>query len=371
MKKIIAIFAMLIIGSPMSANLIQPAFMGPAQTGFPRPVTVVGSQITAAECLQVVNSAIWTQCALRNNCIGLSLIDIRPSIIMDLNNRGQNNFAVQCQGFIDEAFRAFQAQTPRVTQTSFPTTQNMGAGGFPTVTPRTEHEARSIELAQMQMMNAHNMPMGLAPASMPTTFEDLSFIDRWEIQQEGWQHEAANQRRLYMQTQRGGMNIEHDVARRARESQRLADDAAYDAALHTEQMAQLTRARKEETERLFDLRNRSPDDWRAWCENSPTDCRQAEMARARSENMGREEFCRRFWEADECRPTGSQLSPAQIEMQELQDRARLNELRARAESTDPEIRRQAEADAQAALEDSVRGVTESLRELLRGGGGGL
>ena len=167
-------------------QLITPA------PGFPArpqqmPVFVMGPTLTAADCQAAVNSAVWTQCSLRNNCRGLLLADIRPAVMMELANRVDHNFATQCQGFIDTAFRdyleRFAGAAP--TMVAFPSVGGpmVAHASFPPA--MTDAQMRQMQLQQMQAMNAPQAQ--LMPAAFPTTFQDLSFVERVEITQQGWQ----------------------------------------------------------------------------------------------------------------------------------------------------------------------------------------
>ena len=167
--------------------------------------------------------------------------------------------------------------------------QAIGGGtAFPVNAPRSEYEARARDLEQMRAVNSDNMPMGLAPTAMPQSFEDLSFLQRWEITQEGWQHPAAARTPMYMQ-----MAIESD------ERARIREDAAI-AARHKREADQEARdaaARKAELEK----RKLESEAGRAeWCRAFPAECQKEneQIARAQMEQdrltMTREAFCARY-----------------------------------------------------------------------------
>ena len=367
MKKILAIFVMLLAGRTLIANsLVNPAFTGPAQTNFPRPVVVMGPSVNAAECVQVVNSAIWTQCSFRNNCAGMTVMDIRPGIITELNNRGSNNFAVQCQGFIDEAFRAYQAQAG-VIHSNFPTGGNAQAAAFPVAAPRSEYESRARELQQMQAMNSANMPMGLTPAAMPQTFDDLSFTERWAIIHEGWQHQAVGQAPLYNKS----LHIEKDTVARAREDQAIKDREERAKTLHGEELARQDRENDLEKRRLIAARGEpGSDGWNAWCAFDPVACYAEETARENArlgalkvtnraawcakrpdecitENMAtaraRGTLCQDFPRTPEClrppAPVARELTEHERDMRELRERQQIAQTRQQVEQAEERLRR--------------------------------
>jgi hypothetical protein len=289
-------------------------------------------------------------------------MDIRPSIVMNLNNHTSNNFAVQCHGFIDDAFRTFQAQTPGIVQSNFPT--NMGPGGgaaFPAVMPRSEHEARSIELAELQARNAQNTPIGLTPSTMPQTFADLSFTDRWAIEAEGWRHPAANQRPLYMQ-----MNIERDEDRRERELDRQKDDETYRAEIYKNeqqrladelkaQTEEINRARQLEAAQLFANRGDNPNTpaWRNWWRVASTESQNAEITRLRR-LMSREAFCAQFPNEEDC-----------TEMAELRRQRELQNARNQLEQAEwdrPELARERELERERRSQEEERRVADERQE---------
>ena len=209
----------------------NPAYStnGPYNQGFPVPVYVKGPRLGAAECQMSVNSAVWTQCAYRNNCANLTADDIRGDVVMELSRRTDANYATACIGYVNGAFNLYRQQmTGLVTPGRFP------AGGkpaeYPTAQqitnpftyenqlPQYEYEQglRSNQLAAMQTQNAGRPRLTME--QMPDTFEDLSFAERMAAIQEGWQHPAVGDTYKY-----GTLNIEKDEEMYGRQRRELAD----------------------------------------------------------------------------------------------------------------------------------------------------
>lgn len=168
---------------------------------FPTPVYLKGPQLGASECISVVESAIWTQCSFRNNCANAALADIRPGVILELSNRTDNNYSTACAGYIDELFNQYrQRMAGAVASANFPAAgRPANYGGAAPANPlsyynqmpqwEVDQEIRKGQLRNLQAQNA--APAGLAAASMPSTFEDLSFTERMDIIREGWQDPAV------------------------------------------------------------------------------------------------------------------------------------------------------------------------------------
>lgn len=192
---------------------------GPYNQKFPTPVYVKGPSLTAAECQTAVNSAIWTQCSFMNNCVGLTIEDIRPGVIMELTTKTDGNYATSCAAYIDSAFDLYQQRIGgTVMPSDFPVAgykPGTNVQNSPRANPFSygnqvpdyefEQDLRQAELQAMQRQTAQ-IP-GLTATDMPTTFEDLDFATRMNVINEGFQHPAVGKVPMYAQ-----LNLESDLA---------------------------------------------------------------------------------------------------------------------------------------------------------------
>ena len=158
---------------------------------FPTPVYAKGPQLNAAECISVVNSAIWTQCSFRNNCAGATLSDIRPGVILELSNRTDNNYATACAGYIDELFQQYKQQAAgAVGPVNFPTAgrpANYGMSAQP-VNPLSYYDQmpqwevdQEIRKGQLRTLQAQNAATKTTVIIMLTIFFIVFIISNYSL----------------------------------------------------------------------------------------------------------------------------------------------------------------------------------------------
>ncbi len=171
----------------------------PYNQKFPQAIYVDGADMNAGDCQRTVSSLITTECARRNNCIGLQLSDVRPSIMLQLSRLPGHNYATSCAGFIDSAFYDYVEKYGNAAPTgvvSFPgaTAPNNGADNdFQIANPyadtraewKKEEDARKQELRDLQSMNGAGGE-SVMRAAFPTTYADLSFSERLENESAGY-----------------------------------------------------------------------------------------------------------------------------------------------------------------------------------------
>lgn len=177
----------------------------PYNQKMPQPVYVQGADLNTEDCVKVVQSLVYVQCAARDNCKNTSLADIRPAIIVQLSNLPGNNYVSACSGYLDGVYESYVAQygnNAPTRQVAFPTatTPNQNVYGPPVnnnipqienpykqVTPQWQQEIneRSQELQQLQQQNSADSST-LSAVAFPTTYADLSFSARMANATEGY-----------------------------------------------------------------------------------------------------------------------------------------------------------------------------------------
>lgn len=206
----------------------------PYNQRMPTPVYVQGADLTAGECMSVVNSLIAAQCASRNNCLDSRISDIRPAIMLQLSRMPGHNYASSCGGYIDNAFDEYVAQY-RVTTPSYGAAFPTGTVANPNINQPTykmenpyqprlpgapwdpwgqEMKDRVVEMKTLQAQNGGTSDNKLAAAAFPTTIADVSFTERMENKAAGYEPYANAS--AYQQ-----LNIESDEKYWAREQQRM------------------------------------------------------------------------------------------------------------------------------------------------------
>lgn len=180
---------------------------GPYNQRMPQPVYVQGADLNTGDCQRTVSALVASECATRNKCVGVTLSDIRPSIMLQLSRLPGHNFATACAGFIDEAFndyvKNYSNAAPTGTATAFPTAttpnpslnetdfkiQNPYAPKAPTWNGESwllEMKGREEELKQLQSQNGAGTEK-LVRADFPSTYSDLSFTERMENERAGFE----------------------------------------------------------------------------------------------------------------------------------------------------------------------------------------
>lgn len=178
----------------------------PYNQRMPVPVYVQGTDVNTSDCQRIVSSLISSYCSTRNNCLGLSLSDVRPTITVQLANLPNHNFVTPCSGYIDTEFESYVKQNAIAAPTgkaiAFPTAttpnpevnsqeykfENPYAPKLPEWNGEPwaeEMQERKKELQQLQSQNATGSNQ-VVKADFPETFADLSFTERQQILKEGY-----------------------------------------------------------------------------------------------------------------------------------------------------------------------------------------
>jgi len=163
----------------------------PYNQRMPQPVYVQGADLNTEDCMSVVQSLVYVQCAARNNCKGTSLSEIRPTIMVQLSNLPGNNYVSACGGYIDGIFESYVAQFSDSVpnhSVAFPsgTVQNPDVNNtnyqiknpYKQTVPKWQQEIneRAQELKELQEQNAADSS-DLSAADFPMTADDLSFVE--------------------------------------------------------------------------------------------------------------------------------------------------------------------------------------------------
>ncbi len=178
----------------------------PYNLRMPVPVYVQGTDVDTGDCQRVVSALITTYCSTRNNCLGISIEDARPTLTVQLASIPGHNYVTPCSGYIDTAFETYKKENaiaaPTGKTVAFPsaTTPNPNANqqevNFNILQPQqapdwaVEMKGREQELEQMQSQNAAGTNQ-VIKMDFPTTFADLSFTERQQVLKEGYQPYAG------------------------------------------------------------------------------------------------------------------------------------------------------------------------------------
>lgn len=178
----------------------------PYNQRMPVPVYVQGTDVNTSDCQRIVSSLISSYCSTRNNCLGLSLSDVRPTITVQLANLPNHNFVTPCSGYIDTEFESYVKQNaiaaPTGKSVEFPTAttpnsdlnqqeakfENPYAPKLPQWNGEPwaeEMQERKKELENLQAQNSYGTNQ-VVKADFPNTFADLSFTERQQILKEGY-----------------------------------------------------------------------------------------------------------------------------------------------------------------------------------------
>lgn len=178
----------------------------PYNQRMPQPVYVMGADLNTGDCQRTVSALIASQCALENNCIGVTLADIRPTIMLQLSRLPGHNYATACAGYIDSEFNnyvknysnagpsnktvSFPSATtpnPSVNQADFQI-ENPYAPKMPTWNGDPWFQDMIDRKQELQNLQSQNGTGGekIAKADFPTTAADLSFSERMENASSGY-----------------------------------------------------------------------------------------------------------------------------------------------------------------------------------------
>ncbi len=223
---------------------------GPYNQRMPQAVYATGADLTTADCQRTVSNLINAECALKNNCRGMRVSDIRPTIMTQLSRLPGHNYATSCSGYIDTIFNDYVKNNSVANGT--------GVITLPTATtpnPSAHNNNNQFKIEnpykmQMPQWNGDNWFQGiidrdqelkqleaqtdpqnnkLVKADFPTTAADLSFTERMDNLREGYKPYAGKSG--YQQ-----IHIEsiEDYAKRMQELNNLTntDTAATDSKRH-------------------------------------------------------------------------------------------------------------------------------------------
>ena len=167
----------------------------PYNQRLPQPVYVQGADLTAEDCISVVQSLVSVQCMARDNCKNTELSDVRPAIMVQLSNLPGHNYVSACSGYIDGIFESYVQQYSNTLPnrpTAFPeaTTPNPNLDNddntiqfenpYKRKIPKwgQEQAERAKELETLQRQNGTGNEHHLTQTDFPATYADLSFSER-------------------------------------------------------------------------------------------------------------------------------------------------------------------------------------------------
>ncbi|MDR1207299.1 MAG: hypothetical protein LBK26_02700 [Rickettsiales bacterium] len=213
----------------------------PYNQRMPVPIYAQGTELGTADCRGMVSYLIASECAGRNNCHGLRVADIRPAVINGLAAQPGHNYMTQCNGYIDGAFADYQRNTQTLNPSAFPTPGTAGApgsGGQLVLKNPLKMDppewlggmiGRVVEMGNLQKQNSE--PVGIYAATMPKTYDDLSFQEKLAVQKEGYEqwapvYEIQNGSRVCIKNcVYSTIRVESDADRYARETTEMKAQA--------------------------------------------------------------------------------------------------------------------------------------------------
>lgn len=162
------------------------------QKAIPKPIYVTGADLNTGDCNRIVENLVASFCASNNNCTGMRLADVRPTIMVQLSQLPGHNFATSCGGYIDSMFNKY-AKSGTALNLPAPTGTTTGTATFQfknpyEIKPTAEQQAvadRAAELAALQAQTGG--VTGVSAAAFPKTVADLSFTDRMANAAEGYE----------------------------------------------------------------------------------------------------------------------------------------------------------------------------------------
>lgn len=175
---------------------------GPYNQRMPQPVYANGADLNTGDCQRAVASLVASFCASNNNCIGMNISDIRPTVMTQLSKLPGHNYASACAGFIDTEFTSYKSKYSTAAPTSGYTTFPSATQANPNAQPTSEFKIenpyapkptqwmlemleRKNELDELQSQNGAGNNK-LAHADFPTTAADYSFAERMNNLTQGY-----------------------------------------------------------------------------------------------------------------------------------------------------------------------------------------
>jgi len=180
---------------------------GPYNQRMPQAVYAQGADLNTADCQRTVGTLVATYCMDNNNCVGMRISDVRPTMMLQLARLPGHNYATSCAGFIDSEFESYVSKYSNAGPTNSYVAFPSGTVANPTlyekefqienpyqIRNRTwnneewekEKKERYYELQDLQAQNGPDY-IQLARADFPTTVNDLSFSDRLELKSAGYE----------------------------------------------------------------------------------------------------------------------------------------------------------------------------------------
>lgn len=182
----------------------------PYNQRMPQPIYVQGTDVDTGDCTRVVSALVASYCATRNNCIGVSLDDARPTLTVQLASIPNHNYVTACAGFLDSAFKTYKDNNanaaPRASgvATPFPAASGVATDKNTNSNIQIENPysdklpsfngdnwgeqimERTRELEDLQAQNGAN-DVALAKADFPTTTADLTMSERMANKAAGYE----------------------------------------------------------------------------------------------------------------------------------------------------------------------------------------
>ena len=132
------------------------------------PVVIDKMNINTEKCKSVVSGIIISECSLRNNCKDMSLMDIKPIVMVRLSKIPGGNFISACNGFIDSEFNNYLLS-------------QKGGVSFPKAVKNNSN------LIDFNYKTQNYNSKKLTKIDMPKTINDLSFAQRLNNKKKGYE----------------------------------------------------------------------------------------------------------------------------------------------------------------------------------------
>lgn len=174
----------------------------PYNQRMPTAVYAKGPDVETADCQNIVAYLVAAECANRNKCASSRLLDVRPSIVLQLSQMSGGSYVTACAGYIDAAFDQYKKQNAVAAPSAgvaFPTVTGMGTRNndstFEIKNPfspklqewQMEILDREQELKDLQAANGVKQPQIVPATEFPTTYADLPFSERMENAKTGYE----------------------------------------------------------------------------------------------------------------------------------------------------------------------------------------
>lgn len=193
----------------------------PYNQRMPTAVYAKGPDVETADCQNIVAYLVAAECANRNKCASSRLLDVRPSIVLQLSQMSGGSYVTACAGYIDAAFDQYKKQNAVAAPSAgvaFPTVTGMGTRNndstFEIKNPfspklqewQMEILGREQELKDLQAANGVKQPQIVPATEFPTTYADLPFTERMENAKTGY--EPYKDKRAYKEIEIEKMSAE-------------------------------------------------------------------------------------------------------------------------------------------------------------------